>query len=84
MLNVEKTAAAIAELQRLMPGVDIPRMIYNDPDILLSVQKARDSTASGFLAPVGTHAREGSSREAGALHDGVGSISGDAACLCAG
>lgn len=41
VLNVDKTAAGLAELERLMPGADIQRLVYADPDMLMSVQKAR-------------------------------------------
>ena len=41
VLNVKATEAGLAELARLMPGVDIARMVAGDPSMLMSVQKAR-------------------------------------------
>ena len=38
LLDIAETKAALAELQRLMPGLNVVKMLANDTDLLTSVQ----------------------------------------------
>ena len=42
LLDVKRTRAALAELQRLMPDANVARMLVNDPSLLSSVDTGED------------------------------------------